>query len=265
MLNKLIKYEFKATGRTILPLYLAVIVVTFINKLLLTFTSDTFAFGIPRVLSILLYVFIIIAMFVITYLIMIQRFYKNLMKDEGYLMFTLPVNPSALIASKLIVSVVWNLLSIIVSLISVFILAFEKGIIGNISEAFSNLTQTIDVLGIGTSATLLLIEAIVYILVALVSSILMIYCAISIGQLFNGHKVVGAFASYIGIYMVIQLINTVALTVFGAGFDITITTPQQLMSFLQTLLTAVLIIDTLLASVYYFTSHYLLKNKLNLE
>ncbi len=265
MLNKLIKYEFKATGRTILPLYLAVIVVTFINKILFTFTTDTFAFGIPRILSILLYVFIIIAMFVITYLIMIQRFYKNLMKDEGYLMFTLPVNPSALIASKLIVSSIWTVLSVFVSILSVFILAFEKGLIGNIADGFNEFFYYIDLLELNSAATCVFIEMILYAIVALVTSILMIYCAISLGQLFNGHKVAGSFAAYIGIYMVMQLVSTIMLTVLGITNNFVITTPQELTSFLQTILCASLIVYTILGIVFYLVSHYMLKNKLNLE
>ena len=46
---------------------------------------------------------------------MVYRFYKNLMTDEGYLMFTLPVSRSQLIWSKLIVSMAWGILSAVLA------------------------------------------------------------------------------------------------------------------------------------------------------
>lgn len=41
-----------------------------------------------------------VALFVLTMIVIIQRFYKGLLCDEGYLMFTLPVKPWQLIATK---------------------------------------------------------------------------------------------------------------------------------------------------------------------
>ncbi len=45
----------------------------------------------------------LIAAVVTTIVLMILRFYRNLMTDEGYLMFTLPVSTTELICSQLIV------------------------------------------------------------------------------------------------------------------------------------------------------------------
>ena len=48
----------------------------------------------------------------------LQRFYKNLLSGEGYLMHTLPVRPWQHIASKLIAAVVWTVLSFFVVCVS---------------------------------------------------------------------------------------------------------------------------------------------------
>ena len=58
MLGKLIKYEFKATGRLLIPLYGALIIFTFINKIFMgdfLYNSDTILGNIPQILAILIY------------------------------------------------------------------------------------------------------------------------------------------------------------------------------------------------------------------
>lgn len=52
------------------------------------------------------------AAFVLTLIIQIQRFSKNLLGDEGYLMFTLPASVSQHITAKLVVAVLLDVLSV---------------------------------------------------------------------------------------------------------------------------------------------------------
>lgn len=98
MLRKLLKYEFKATARTMVPLYIVLIAFSLfhlvINPLdVLESTGNTSIRTIIAMLDIMLYVVLIVGLSIMTLVIMIQRFYKNLLGDEGYLMFTLPVKP----------------------------------------------------------------------------------------------------------------------------------------------------------------------------
>ena len=71
----------------------------------------------------MVYVITLIGIFVATMLITIQRFYKSLLGDEGYLMFTLPVRPWQLITSKLIVSALWSIVSCVVAVGSIMVMA----------------------------------------------------------------------------------------------------------------------------------------------
>ena len=57
------------------------------------------------VISMVGYVVLIISISAITLIIMVQRFYKNLLGDEGYLMFTLPVKTWQNVLNKLIFAV----------------------------------------------------------------------------------------------------------------------------------------------------------------
>ena len=120
MLGKLIKYEFKATGRLLIPLYGALIIFAFINKIFMgdfLYNSDTILGNIPQILAILIYVGIMVAIFVVTVFIIIQRYRTNLLCDEGYLMNTIPVKPWENILSKLVVALVWSIASIVISVI----------------------------------------------------------------------------------------------------------------------------------------------------
>ena len=82
MLRKLIKYEFKATGRILLPLYGALIITAIINRLFIGFNSGSRALGKLHIqLLMLLYVALIVGIGIMTFIIIIQRFNNNLLKD----------------------------------------------------------------------------------------------------------------------------------------------------------------------------------------
>ena len=100
MLSKLMKYEFKATGRTLLPLYGALLGFALINRILFRGSLDETineTFGtignIANFISVFAYGCTMAAVFVVTFFVIVQRFYKNILGDEGYLMNTLPVKP----------------------------------------------------------------------------------------------------------------------------------------------------------------------------
>lgn len=112
MLSKLLKYEYRATARFLLPLYLGVLFVIMVNALFLrigdffpVFSSkDTYTLilALLLIVSVLGFFAVVIAGFVMG----IQRFY-GLLGTRGYLMFSLPVTANQLIASKLICSATW--------------------------------------------------------------------------------------------------------------------------------------------------------------
>lgn len=64
----------------------------------------SFVFGVlPMILLVALYV----AMGIFVLVFIIDRFYKGLLGNEGYLMFTLPVTSTAHIASKALTSMIF--------------------------------------------------------------------------------------------------------------------------------------------------------------
>ena len=125
MLKKLLKYEFKATARTYGGMYLALLAasVLFGGSLWRWNSTISDAFSTLVGLLSLVYTAVIIGTVVVTIMTIVQRFYRNLLGREGYLMYTLPVTETQLVTSKLISSTVWSLCSILAACLSFGILA----------------------------------------------------------------------------------------------------------------------------------------------
>ena len=121
MLSKLIGYEFYATRRVYLPAFLAVIVLAVLNAVLMATVWNVDTFSAPAGIVLTLYVLALFAIWVMALIYMIHRFHRNLLCDEGYLMFTLPAKPSQLIWAKAIASVIWMVLTAIVCFASLCI------------------------------------------------------------------------------------------------------------------------------------------------
>lgn len=59
----------------------------------------------------MLCIFALFALCALMMVFMMVHFYKNLVTDEGYLTFTLPVSPANILCSKLFTAFVWNILA----------------------------------------------------------------------------------------------------------------------------------------------------------
>ena len=112
---KLLKYEWKACARICLPLYGAMLLMSVGQRSDDNRACTGFYEWYPDSDSRMLYFAMLVAVFVGDRGILIQRFYKNLLGDEGYLMFTLPVTVAQHIWSKVIVAVAICFLSGIVA------------------------------------------------------------------------------------------------------------------------------------------------------
>jgi len=209
-------------------------------------------------LSIFIYFALIVGVVVMTVIIMIRRFYTSLLGDEGYLMFTLPVKTWQHIATKLITAMAWTTLSFLVTVGSIVIISGEPGLAGELTEFKDAFLEIFGVAGFFTLPA--------YALVAVASSILMIYAAIALGHLFPRQKLIASFAMYCVLYIASQLFSTLAFMPFVRPFmrffiNRAAPTPDQINSFLLVLL---LPLGTLAAG-YFILTNYILKSKLNLE
>lgn len=277
MLGKLLKYEFKATARTFFPLYLAVLVVSILNTILYAFAPDWTAMEIIRAMMTLLYVLLIIAVFVLTFVVIIQRFYKNLLGDEGYLSMTLPVSITSHLVSKLIAAVVWFIGTIAITFASIFIMVRDVTAMRDFFNAVMSADASVQQ-AVGMSLPALITAIIILAFISLITSILSIYTSISFGQLSDRHKVASSFGAYLVIYMISQVVSSVILIIMSsiffqdwsvsgmaitvAGSEISAVMPS---GFVPAYLCVFGLQEITFMCAYFFVSRFLLKRKLNLQ
>ena len=281
-MKKLLKWEFRATSRQIVQLYLVLGGMTVLGVLYLLLygvleNSDTgkMVLGVLTPLALLTFIFTIAAVTIGTLGILLFRYYRNLIRDEGYLMHTLPVTPAKLVLSKFIAAYVWTMLSVLLILLSVLILAFTAAVTYGVEIDWNSIWQVLVSTGI--------FEGIVPFLLALLasgaSSILLFYAAVSIGQCVTRHKVAGAIGAYFGLYTVMEIINLIMMIVYfvivaktDVLWEINFQVSSGSAAFSavnSSLMIPFLIVMTLLYAIYsvvfYMISKYMLSKKLNLE
>ena len=266
MLGKLLKYEIEATGRIFLPLYGLILVLAVINRIFLPLNAESF--NIPRIISMTVYVVLIVAVFVMTLVVIIQRFYKNLLGDEGYLSFTLPVKAHNHIDSKLIVTLMWAVLSLLVSGASVFIIAADANTLTSFSHFCAGVAELYGRYGL--HAHLMVLEALVLCILGFLTSVLQIYASISVGNLSGRHKLLAGFGAYVGFGVVMQIISSVLVNAFGG------TISSYLRSFsysaayyppapIEIAMLVMILYTAVFFAAFYFLTNWMLNRKLNLE
>lgn len=266
MLGKLLKHEWNATARLILPLYLVLAVFTLINCVMLRL--DLYPHnGVLMLIPVFLiggYVLSILAILVMTLVTLILRFCKNLMGDEGYLMFTLPVKTHQLITSKLLIACGWSILSAIAVAASLFgVLGTPENLVqfGVGLRDFS--LQAKAAFGMSGAALLAMLGA--GVLVSLVSSILMVYTSVALGQLAGKHRVLLSFAAYVALYTALQIIGVILVVSVGMPLNNQPANAVDAAGVARLLLLLGIGLGAALSAAYYWATQYILKRKLNLE
>lgn len=286
MLKQLLKYEFKATKSLYFGLYLAlallsvVLGVTFRQEHALAHSTS---FQNLEVILMIVYVSVILAIAVLCFVNTIQRFYKNLLGREGYLMHTLPVTETQLILSKLITSMVWVLCSGLVGIVCITVMVsigvLDAEVLGMVDwESWKQLWGML--YGeLGAKFWLVTFWTILINLARLADLILCVYAACMIAHPFRKHVVILAF---IGLNIVENQIDKLLGTNHVNLFmdityrvaDVNVTGVSYGVTPMRWLTTALgtdvgylfcFVVTSAFAAAYFCLTRWLMKNKLNLE
>ena len=228
MLRKLLKYEVKATAMVFVCMYLAIIGLSIFNKLF-----NTFNFQRGKVLTGCIVVALFVALGVTTVIMAVQRFNKNLLGDEGYLMFTLPVDSKKIIISKLLVTLMWTVISGLVAIIS-FIILFSaymdwysiKEVISQIQVLWHSFNEEITEqihMNAGVFISCIAIGG----AASYIEFILIIYGSLTVAQLpvFSKHRGLSAFGTF---FVLNILVNNVLTAIFARCINLSETSAQAI-------------------------------------
>lgn len=275
MLKKLMKYEWKATNRIFLPLYIAVIITTFIQVFSMNWSDTGILEKYPILMMAIVFAYgaVVASTFVVTIVIMIQRYYKNILGVEGYLMNTLPVKGWELIISKATISTFWAIASSFVVIISFPIAIFithPSAFVDFMQRLFGELfwKDFIQAWGSTGSFIIFIIELLVAIIVACMASIMKIYGAMSLGHLVHKYRLLAS----VGFYILFGMIENFVLGSIGFQFASLLEDQNFFHNIAYGNFQAVngvallaIVLEVGVGAIYFFISKYVLDNKLNLE
>lgn len=194
MLGKIIKYDFKSMSRSMFPVFGAMIALSILISVMIKFGVNVNALW--SIVTSLTFMVFSGSLF-LTIILIIQRFVKGLLRDEGYLSFALPVSTLEHVIAKMINLIIWSILEGLALLLCALIFfLINMNSINELIEIVSVLFR-IDLKSYAFLARLLLT-----IILGLISTGSLIYAAYSIGHLAKKHKRIVGIGFYV-IFMVI--------------------------------------------------------------
>lgn len=263
MLLKLIKYDFREQFKEHIGLY-ALVFVSALTEII----SESFKLDLVSVFFWILHSLSMIAMLICSFVIIVLYFRRNLLKDEGYLMNTLPVEPWMLYVSKFLTAFVLFILDLIVAILTFSIInhgfAWIGDIIRGMSDEVTNAGFTMSPVVVFGSITI----------ISLLFTISMLFFSLTTGYRANGSKDAYSVLTFIVLYVIGQIANIIVMifTYFiplsskgSITYILTVLNPQEITGLMNRVVIGALAVSLILTVVYVAGSIYNMTRKLNLE
>ena len=258
MLGKLLKYEFRSTARYYLPIYAALGVVAGLAGLVNLLRDGM---SLIWFMAAAIYGLLAMALAVVTFVVTVSRFYKNLLGAEGYLMFTLPVSTDVNILAKLIAALCWSLGSLALGLLTLLAFGLDGGGQGSISALGHFFAEHSADIAANLGGIIFFLALLI---LGVAASVLFCYLCMAIGQLFNEHKFLASVGAYLVLQTLMQIFSIASVAGLAGLIDrldwelLALAPPDWAIcgGILAALLAA--------CAVEYFITRWLLDKKLNL-
>ena len=263
MLLKLMKYDFRQQFKEHIGLY-ALVFVSALTEIIL----ESFKFDLVSVFFVVLYSLSVIAMLICSFVIIVLYFRRNLLRDEGYLMNTLPVEPWMLYVSKFLTAFVLFILDLIVAILSFSIINQGFAWIG---DSIKSMSDEFAIAGFTMSPVVMFGSIAV---VGLLYTISMLFFSLTTGYRANGSKDAYSVLTFIILYVIGQVANIIVMvfTLFiplsskgSISYILTSLSMHEIDGLMNSMVTGALATSLLLTVVYVAGSIYNMTKKLNLE
>lgn len=283
MFAKLLKYEWKATGRLLGILSLAAALAGASGAASLHFILNyatgasssadeaeqmVEAIAISGLSMLLLFVILALAAYYAgTQIVLLYRFYKSKFTDEGYLTFTLPVRNQQIVLSSWVNMLIWSAISgLIVAASSVAMVFVIRRGMEQLFTDIGAIDAPMDIFGDIFKDAVAQYGAGYYIMNVfsavinwLIAPLIMMTC-ITVGAVgAKKHKILLAITIYYGYSMLSGIVKTVVSAVVEI---LALTTGTQALTELT--VTANVLIQLLLGVLCWILTNYLMRRKLNL-
>ncbi len=267
MLKKLIKHEFRATGRIMWPAFAGMLVLSLAMRfaqVVLTSPDSLWLLDDLSMIVTVIFVFGLIAMCFAPMVLSAVRFKSHVFSDEGYLTLTLPVSMHQLLASKLLVSAVWYAAAFLLFVLAIGLVVLSA------SDWNTILRGAVDVFRVLFAQTtvpmldivLCCIELLLVCVFGVSAVSLMLYASFAVGYSFNRHKRLMTAAACFVFFWLTQLWSVTGLMQLGSGVLGEELTGLQTMELAYAL---TIVGELLCCAVFYAVTWYFTTKKLNLE
>ncbi len=232
MFAKLLKYDYRATRRYGFACLIAIGVATLLGSLVLLFLCNFFQGGtegtplfqsITAIGSMLLMygiIFVISLTNTVILVICMVHYYKNLVTDEGYLTFTLPVKVDHILLAKFTNSTLWALVIGAATILSFVIMASVGLAYFDVLAEFADITRLLASLVSGTGVAIL-IFAIIFSLLSLANTHLLYYMAIFLGSVIaKKNKALAAIGCVLGVNFIYSSIYSIIYSIFVTSISL---------------------------------------------
>ena len=267
MLGKLMKYEWKATWKLLVPLNLFIVVMSILASITVQldfFDSDNDLVIMTGVILLMTYILSMFVITVVTVIYLIYRFYTSVYGDEGYLLHTLPVDKHHIIIAKSVASASWIILNIILIYLSMlFLVSTQERFVETITDGFRFYVEVVnDYNKIGAFEVIMTLVASFF---AMLARILKVTACVSLGQLASNHKVLSSIGFYYAIYVVQRIFTLFYYMMIELMNKASDHAYYSYPSFFGTSWEFTLLTSLIYCVIFYFLTWYVMDRKLNLD
>ena len=257
MLGKLLKYEIPAMGRKLLPLYAAWAATALLLGLTTQSADSKNEFMV--VISALLYTAIATTIFVMTIIMIVQRYSNSLLGDEAYFNHVLPVSVAEHIGNKAISATLWIFVTLLVAIFTGILIGIGALIVSGEFISLRELIRGFCEIELPKHFGLYVIEVLLLTITGTVKTIMQIYAAITIGHQVPNRTTLASIGAYILIMIFESSVGRALLPLFinleynADGF----------VNFNRVFIPG-FIMAVIFSVIYFFICKYLMENRLNL-
>lgn len=279
MLIKLIRHEIKQTRFTLILIVICIAVFTGLGYIFgvlpaiyIANTVDLNSYSILAQLSLdlsmIAYVIVLIAIYLGYNIYLGIRYYKTMYSTTGYMTNTLPLTVNELILGKIIPGVIFfAIINIIIMLSGAVLLGGYAITVGGGMDFIKEIILAgVDELHIlfASGYHIAAFLSLANLILSLVLGVLLLFLSVTIGQLFNTHRLLMSVVIYIGIFTFRSMFSSFIGIIFGGGL---MAASGYIYNFEGTIpaLIIALIERMLFILAAYVISFYIVKNKLNVE
>lgn len=264
MLRKLLKYELRATSRTMLPVLGLMLLLSVMANLTGRWSGSgdmPTAFAVIMNLVMIAFILGISSLWIVTIVLMVMRFRNDLLRDQGYIAHTLPVSVHAQIWSKVIVSSMWYAACAVTIVLSILLLAMDVEIL----HALGNLIVEAFRIFSNISATEVVIEILAAALLGCLSTSLMFYASLSVGHSSKTKKMLVSIGVFLVLSVASNMLSNMVMNLFGGFGAFIVSDDADFMGVWRSLMGYAIVSSAVTGTAYYFITAWFLKNRLNLD